>query len=138
MKPSFASMAGGSSLLVSLPHKNVSVLAAVAFGLVAGAVVGAAAAAVGLAAGALVGAAAAAVGLAAGALVGAAAVVGEAAGAAGPQAASKPIPAATPAIPRKRRRVSGEGRMLNHSLAGLVRARVSAVRPAVTNERFAG
>src|SRR5579864_7573869 len=114
MKPSCASIAGGSSLFVSLPQRNVSVLAAVAFGLVAGAVVGAAvgaaAAAVGLAAGAVVGAAAAAVGLAAGADVGAAGgLVGAAAGAEGPHAANRPIPAATPARPRKRRRVSGEG-----------------------------
>src|SRR6267378_3956448 len=43
MKPSWASIAGGSRRLVSLPHKNVSVFAAVAPGLDAGAVVGAAA-----------------------------------------------------------------------------------------------
>src|SRR5438477_3486118 len=53
MKPSWASMAGGSRRLVSLPHRNVRVLAAVAPGLAAGAVVGAAAAAVGAAAGAV-------------------------------------------------------------------------------------
>src|SRR5207248_5029230 len=110
MKPSCAVIAGGSSRSVSLPHRKVSVLAAVAPGLVAGATVGAAAAAVvGAAAGAVVAAGAAAVvGLAAGAAVGAAAVVGAAVGAAGPQAASRPMPAATPAKPRKRRRVSGE------------------------------
>src|SRR5260370_40014353 len=58
MKPSCASMAGGSSRLVSPENRNVSVLAAVAPGFVAGAVVGAA---VGAAAGAVVGWAAGAV-----------------------------------------------------------------------------
>src|SRR5215468_10899782 len=62
MKPSCASMAGGSRRLVSPANKKVSVLAAVAPGLAAGAVVGAAAGAVvGAAAGAVVGAAAGAV-----------------------------------------------------------------------------
>src|SRR6266851_7619720 len=68
MKPSWASIAGGSRRLVSLPHRNVSVLAAVAPGLDAGAVVGAAAgggAGVGLPAGAVVAALAGAVGAAA-------------------------------------------------------------------------
>src|SRR6266581_2327988 len=95
MKPSWASIAGGSRRLVSLPHRNVSVLAALAAGLVAGAVVGAAA-------GAVVGLAAA------GAVVGlgaAGAVVGAAAGAAGPHAASKPMPAAIVARVKTRRRV---------------------------------
>src|SRR6266567_6227810 len=53
MKPSWASMAGGSRRLVSPDHRNVRVLAAVAPGLVAGAVVGAAAPVVGAAAGAV-------------------------------------------------------------------------------------
>ena len=59
MKPSWASMAGGSRRLVSLAKRKVSVLAAVAPGLVAGATVGAAAAGavVAAAAGAVVGAA---------------------------------------------------------------------------------
>src|SRR5690349_17554128 len=113
MNPSCASMAGGSRRFVSPANRKVRVFAAVALGLLAGAVVGAAAAAVGCAAaaavGALVGAAAAAVGLAAGGAVGA--VVGAAEGAAGPHAASRPMPAATPAMPRNRRRVSGEGGM---------------------------
>src|SRR4051794_2621106 len=104
MKPSCASMAGGSSRLVSPENRNVSVLAAVAPGFVAGAVVGAAAgAAVGLAAAAAVGAAVAA---AAGAVVGFGAAVGArvgAAGEAGPHAVSRPIPAARPANPRNRR-----------------------------------
>src|SRR5919204_6508289 len=81
MKPSCASMAGGSSRFVSPANRKVSVLAALAAGLVAGAVVGAAA-------GAVVGAAAAVVGLgAAGALVGAA-------GAPGWQAGRRPMPGA--------------------------------------------
>src|SRR5437016_3303496 len=108
MKPSWAVIAGGSRRSVSLPHRNVSVLAAVA-GLTAGAVVGAAAGAVvGAAAGAVVGL---------GAAVGAAgAVVGAAAGAAGPQAARSPIPAATPPRLRKRRRVSSEERIVRSPL----------------------
>src|SRR5436190_7254142 len=93
MKPSWASMAGGSSRFVSPASRKVSVLAAVAPGLAAGAVVGAAAgAAVGAAAaGAVVaaGAAGAVVGL--GAAAGGA-VVGAAAGAAaGPHATRRPI-----------------------------------------------
>src|SRR5262245_46447536 len=114
MKPSWAVMVGGSSLSVSLPHRKVSVLAAVALGLVAAAVVGAvvaaaAGAAVGLAAAAAVGAVVAA---AAGGVVGlgaAGGLVGAAVGAAGPQAASKPKPAVRPAMPRNRRRESGDG-----------------------------
>src|SRR3977135_2614017 len=46
MKPSCASIAGGSRRWVARPHRKVRVLAAVAPGLVAGAVVGAAAGAV--------------------------------------------------------------------------------------------
>jgi len=85
----------------------VSVLAAVAAGFVAGAVVGAAAGGVvGPAAGAEVGAAAGAV---VGFAAGGGGLVGEAVGAAGPQAASRPVPAARPARPRKRRRLSGDG-----------------------------
>src|SRR6266513_141030 len=94
MMPSWASIAGGSRRFVSLPHRNVRVLVALAAGLVAGAVVGAAAGAVvGLAAaaGAVVGAAGAVVAAAAGAVVGlgaaAGAAVGAAAGPAGPHAA---------------------------------------------------
>src|SRR5437588_8792229 len=107
MKPSCASIAGGSRRLVSPANRKVSVLAAVAAGFVAGATVGAAAGAVvGAAAGAVVGAAAGAVvGLAAAA----GGLVGAAVGAAGPQAASRPLPAARPARPRKRRRLSGDG-----------------------------
>src|SRR5258708_7007232 len=101
MKPSWASIAGGSRRLVSPLHRNVRVLAAVAPGLDAGAVVGAAAAAgavVGLAAGADVAApAGAVVAAAAGGVVGlgaaAGAVVGAAAGEAGPHAAHRPLPA---------------------------------------------
>src|SRR6266508_3954520 len=104
MKPSWASIAGGSRRLVSPAMRKVSVFAAVAPGLAAGAVVGAAAAAVvgAAAAGAVVGLAAAA------AVGGAGAVVGAAAGAPGPHAARRPIPAATPARLRKRRRVNGD------------------------------
>src|SRR6267378_708462 len=114
MKPSWASIAGGSRRLVSLPHRKVSVLAAVAPGFDAGAVVAAAAAGavVGLAAaaGAVVAAAAGAVvAAAAGGVVGlgaaAGAVVGAAAGAAGPHAASRPMPAAILASFKTRRRV---------------------------------
>src|SRR5438445_2525936 len=105
MKPSCASLAGRSRRLVSPANRNVSVFAAVAAGLVAGAVVAAAAGAVvGAAAGAVVGAAA-------GAVVGfgaAAGAVGAGAGAAGPQAARRPIPAVRPARPRNRRRLSGD------------------------------
>src|SRR6266536_2267218 len=89
MKPSWASIAGGSRRFVSLPHRKVSVLAAVAPGLDAGAVVGAAAGA-----GGLVG-----FGAAAGA------VVGAAAGLAGPHAANRPMPAAMLASFKRRRRV---------------------------------
>src|SRR5581483_7478299 len=105
-------MAGGSSLSVSPPQRNVSVLAALALD-TAGAAVGAAAgAAVGAAAaGAVVG------GAAAGALVGAAA--GGAAGAV-EHAASKPPPAVRTIKRRKPRRVSGDAEaddaMLTHSL----------------------
>src|SRR5215831_12103839 len=112
MKPSWASMAGGSSLFVSPASRKVSVFAALAAGLVAGAVVGAAAGAVvGAAAGAVVAAAAGAVvGAAAGGVVGfgaaAGGVVGAAAGAPGPHAASRPMPAATPAMFSNRRRVT--------------------------------
>src|SRR5438552_14693339 len=113
LKPSGASIAGGSGRLVSLPHRKVSVLAALAAGLVAGAVVAAAAGAVvGLAAaaGAVVSAAAGAVvAAAAGGVVGlgaaAGAVVGAAAGAAGPHAANRPMPAAIVASFKTRRRV---------------------------------
>src|SRR5438309_1756455 len=111
MKPSWASIAGGSSRFVSLPHRKVSVLAALAAGLVAGAVVAAAAGAVvGLAAGAVVAAAAGAVvAAAAGGVVGlgaaAGAVVGAAAGVAGPHAANRPMPAAIVASFKTRRRV---------------------------------
>src|SRR5258708_31939007 len=112
MKPSWASIAGGSRRLVSPLHRNVRVLAAVAPGLDAGAVVGAAAAAgavVGLAAGAVVAAAAGGVvAAAAGGVVGlgaaAGAVVGAAAGEAGPHAANKPMPAAIVASFKTRRR----------------------------------
>src|SRR6266513_1428200 len=98
MMPSWASIAGGSRRFVSLPHRNVRVLVALAAGLVAGAVVGAAAGAVvGLAA-----AAGAVVGL--GAAAGAA--VGAAAGPAGPHAANRPMPVAAPASVKMRRRVS--------------------------------
>src|SRR4051812_37522261 len=97
MNPSWASIAGGSRRLVSPAIKKVSVLAAVAPVLVAGAVVGAAAAA-----GAVVGAAAvvaAGTAGAAGAVVGlgaaAGGLVGAAGAAAGPHAARRPIPAAT-------------------------------------------
>src|SRR6267378_106835 len=86
MKPSWASIAGGSRRFVSLPHRNVRVLVALAAGLVAGAVVGAAAGVVAAAAGAVVG-----LGAAAGAAVGAAA------GLAGPHAANRPMPVAAPA-----------------------------------------
>src|SRR2546423_8106325 len=106
MKPSCASIAGGSRRLVSPANRKVSVLAAVAADFVAGAVVGAAAGAV------VAAAAGAVVGAAAGAVVGLAAaggLVGAAVGAAGPQAASRPLPAARPARPRKRRRLSGDG-----------------------------
>src|SRR5438270_14060533 len=109
MKPSWAVIAGGSRRSVSLPHRNVSVLAAVAFGLTAGAVVGAV---VGAAAG-FAAAVGAVVGAAAGAVVGLAAAVGALVGApdgaAGPQAASKPKPAVRPAMPRNRRRLIGDG-----------------------------
>src|ERR687887_273452 len=108
MKPSWAVMAGGSSLSVSLPHRNVRVLAAVAGLPAAGAVVGAAAglgASVGFAAaaGAVV-AAAAGLGASVGFGAAAGAEVGAAAGAPGPQAASRPMPAANPAMLRNRRR----------------------------------
>src|SRR5215207_3339739 len=125
MKPSWVSMAGGSSRLVSPANRKVSVLAALAAGLVAGAVVGAAAGAeVGAA---VVGAAAAVVGAAAaGGVVGfgaAGAVVGGA-GAAGWQAAKRPTLAATLARPRNRRRLSGEDPMVRPSRIG-GRARIA-------------
>src|SRR5262245_4724880 len=110
MKPSWAVIAGGSRRSVSLPQRKVRVLAAVAAGLTAGAVVGAvvgAAAAVGAAVGAAAGAGAV-VGFGA-AVGGAGAAVGAAGALAGPHAVSRPMPAATPARPKKRRRVSGEG-----------------------------
>src|SRR5579872_5625797 len=113
MNPSWLVMAGGSRRSVSPANRKVSVLAAVAPGFVAGAVVGAAAGAVvaaAAAAGAVVGAAAGAVvGLGAAVAAGGGALVGAAGVVAGPHAASSPIPAATPARPRKRRRVSGDG-----------------------------
>src|SRR5581483_7132252 len=135
MKPSWAVIAGGSSLSVSLPHRNVSVLAGVAaaagpvVGAVAGALVAPAAGAeVGAAAGAEVAAVAGAlVAAAAGALVGAAAAgaeLGAAAGAAGAlvagaddgcaQAVSSPTLAVSAAKRRKRRRVIGVDAMTAH------------------------
>src|SRR5258708_39061853 len=126
MKPSWASIAGGSRRLVSPLHRNVRVLAAVAPGLDAGAVVGAAAAAgavVGLAAGAVVAAAAGAVvAAAAGGVVGlgaaAGAVVGAAAGEAGPHAANRPMPATIVASFKTRRRVGIFLSYLRRSVAG--------------------
>jgi hypothetical protein len=92
---------------VSLPHRKVRVLEAVAPGLVAGAVVGAAAAAGAVVGAAAAGAAAVVGAAAAGGVVGfgaAGGVVGVGA-AAGPHAARRPIPAAMLAKFRNRRRV---------------------------------
>src|SRR5581483_5974658 len=116
MKPSWAVIAGGSSLSVSLPHRNVSVLAGV--GAAAGPVVGAVAGAlVAPAAGAEVGAAAgAAVAAVAGALVAAAAgaLVVAAADDGCAQAVSSPTLAVSAAKRRKRRRVIGVDAMTAH------------------------
>src|SRR5215213_8200466 len=112
MNPSWAVMAGGSSLSVSPPQRKVRVLAADAVDAAAAGL----AASVGFAASAGL---AASVGLAAaGALV--------AAGGAGcwlPQADSRPIPKVAPASCRKLRRLTGDDRMARPS------SRSSAHRP---------
>src|SRR5215217_4882283 len=124
MNPSWAVMAGGSSLSVSPPQRKVRVLAADAVDAAAAGL----AASVGLAAaGAVVGAAAAGLAASVGfaASAGLAASVGlaaagalVAAGGAGcwlPQADSRPIPKVAPASCRKLRRLTGDDRMVRPS-----------------------